>query len=169
MTLVSTTVLHDSASQDWTNPKPFYEGERISHCVQVRKPFTCFWSYTVALLFFMATYKRALGSRSKLRSRVTLTQKLEKKIGFELELGSRSTFGFSSLAKWFIQERQKQTGRDKTTPNRLSLDVYRCGGCNRRLMWGKSKFRPAVNRKYSGCKVQIYPTLVFCYTRCRYN
>ena len=35
MTLVSTTVLHDSASQDWTNPKPFFEGERISHCVQM--------------------------------------------------------------------------------------------------------------------------------------
>lgn len=35
MGLAATTVLHDSASQNWTNPKPFYEGERASHCVQM--------------------------------------------------------------------------------------------------------------------------------------
>ena len=33
--LVSTTVLHDPASLDWSNPKPFYEGEKVSHCIQM--------------------------------------------------------------------------------------------------------------------------------------
>ncbi|XP_040583723.1 uncharacterized protein [Lepeophtheirus salmonis] len=34
-TTISTTVLHDSSSQDWNNPKEFYEGEKISHCVRM--------------------------------------------------------------------------------------------------------------------------------------
>ena len=33
--LVATTVIHDPASQDWSNSKPFYEGEKISHCIQM--------------------------------------------------------------------------------------------------------------------------------------
>ena len=33
--LVASTILHDPASQDWENPKSFYEGEKISHCVQM--------------------------------------------------------------------------------------------------------------------------------------
>ena len=35
MSLAATTVLHDAASQNWTESKVFYEGERISHCIQM--------------------------------------------------------------------------------------------------------------------------------------
>jgi len=37
-TLVSSCVIHDGESQDWSAPKPYYEGERISPAVQ-------FWGY----------------------------------------------------------------------------------------------------------------------------
>ncbi|QQP51266.1 Uncharacterized protein FKW44_012579, partial [Caligus rogercresseyi] len=33
--MVSTTVLHDPASQDWNGPREFHEGERISHCIRM--------------------------------------------------------------------------------------------------------------------------------------
>ncbi len=32
-----------------------------------------------------------------------------------------------------------------------------------------AELRPAGNRKYSGSKIEDYPTLVSSYTRCRYN
>ncbi len=32
---VATNVLHDPISQDWANHRAFYEGEKISHCIQV--------------------------------------------------------------------------------------------------------------------------------------
>ena len=35
MALAATTVLHDAPSQNWTSVKPFFEGEKISHCVQM--------------------------------------------------------------------------------------------------------------------------------------
>lgn len=43
VTLMSTTILHDATSQDWTNPKPFYESEKISHCVQM-------WWFTIQVI-----------------------------------------------------------------------------------------------------------------------
>lgn len=33
--LLATSVLQDPGSQDWTNSKPFYEGEKISHNIQM--------------------------------------------------------------------------------------------------------------------------------------
>jgi len=41
---MSTTILHDAASQDWTNPKPFYESEKVSHCVQM-------WWFTIQVQY----------------------------------------------------------------------------------------------------------------------
>ncbi len=35
VSLIATTVLHDAESQNWSDTKPFYEGERISHCIQM--------------------------------------------------------------------------------------------------------------------------------------
>eukprot|EP00095_Tigriopus_kingsejongensis_P008675 maker-scaffold72_size415059-snap-gene-2.24 protein:Tk08675 transcript:maker-scaffold72_size415059-snap-gene-2.24-mRNA-1 annotation:"hypothetical protein L798_07241" len=32
---IATTILHDPESQDWTNERPFYEGEKVSHCIQM--------------------------------------------------------------------------------------------------------------------------------------
>ena len=34
-TLMATTILHDAESQRWNDTRPFYEDERISHCVQM--------------------------------------------------------------------------------------------------------------------------------------
>ena len=45
MSLAATTVLHDASSQNWTESKPFYEGERISHSVQM------WWYYLQGLQF----------------------------------------------------------------------------------------------------------------------
>ena len=33
--LIATTILHDVESQRWTDMTPFYEDERISHCIQM--------------------------------------------------------------------------------------------------------------------------------------
>ncbi len=33
--LIATTVLHDAGSNDWDNDRPFYEGEKVSHSIQV--------------------------------------------------------------------------------------------------------------------------------------
>ena len=33
--LMATTILHDAESQRWSDMRPFYEDERISHCIQM--------------------------------------------------------------------------------------------------------------------------------------
>ena len=33
--LMATTILHDPESQRWSDTRPFYEDERISHCIQM--------------------------------------------------------------------------------------------------------------------------------------
>ncbi len=35
MNLVATTVLHDARSNDWDSDRPFYEGQKVSHSIQV--------------------------------------------------------------------------------------------------------------------------------------
>jgi hypothetical protein len=35
VSLVSTNVLHEPAGHDWSNEKPFFEGEKVSHCIQM--------------------------------------------------------------------------------------------------------------------------------------
>jgi hypothetical protein len=35
VSLIATTILHDAESQRWKDTRPFYEDEKISHCIQM--------------------------------------------------------------------------------------------------------------------------------------
>lgn len=43
--LIATTILHDPESQDWTNERAFYEGEKVSHCIPM------WWYYLQGIKF----------------------------------------------------------------------------------------------------------------------
>ena len=33
--IIATSIVHDPSGDDWTNERPFYEGEKVSHAVQM--------------------------------------------------------------------------------------------------------------------------------------